>query len=69
MSKPRSPRARLSPARDGLLAVQIAREPVVTSDARPLLGKSWSLSHTRAVAACRGKTQQQEVPLATRLRA
>lgn len=50
MAQPRYPRARLSPAKDELLAVEIARESVVTGDVRPLLGKLRRLTASREAA-------------------
>jgi hypothetical protein len=50
MHKPKYPRARLSPAKDQLLVIQITRESVVTNDVRPLLDKLGRLSASRAEA-------------------
>jgi hypothetical protein len=50
MPKPKYPRARLSPAKDQLLVIRIARESVATNDVRPLLDKLARLSATRAAA-------------------
>ena len=50
MPKPKYPRARLSPAKDQLLVIRIARESVATNDVRPLLDKLARLSATRAEA-------------------
>jgi hypothetical protein len=50
MPKPKYPRARLSPAKDQLLVIQINRESVVTNDVRPLLDKLSRLSASRAGA-------------------
>ncbi|WP_295456245.1 chlororespiratory reduction 6 domain-containing protein [uncultured Thiodictyon sp.] len=48
--KPKYPRARLSPAKDQILAIAIMRESVVTHDIRPLLDKLLPLAATREIA-------------------
>ena len=50
MPSPRYPRARLSPAKDEILAIAITRESVVTHDIRPLLDKLLPLAATREAA-------------------
>jgi hypothetical protein len=50
MVRPKYPRARLSPAKDELLAIAITRESVVTGDVRPLVDKLSRLVATREAA-------------------
>jgi hypothetical protein len=50
MTTPKYPHARLSPAKDELLAIAITRESVVTHDVRPLLDKLLPLAATREAA-------------------
>ena len=56
MPKPKYPHARLSPAKDEILAIAIMRESVVTHDIRPLLDKLLPLAASReAAVAWEGK--------------
>lgn len=50
MPSPKYPRARLSPAKQDLLAIAITRESVVTCDPAPLLEKLAALAATRGEA-------------------
>ncbi|MBK1724499.1 hypothetical protein [Thiocystis violacea] len=50
MPKPKHPRARLSPARDEILVIPIARESVLAGDIGPTLEKLEPLSATREAA-------------------
>ena len=50
MTSPRYPHARLSPAKNQILAIAITRESVVTHDIRPLLDKLLPLAATREAA-------------------
>ncbi len=50
MTRPRYPDARLSPAKDQILAIAITRESVVRHDIRPLLDKLLPLAATREAA-------------------
>ena len=50
MPSPKYPHARLSPAKDEILAIAIIRESVVKHDIRPLLDKLLPLAATRESA-------------------